>query len=241
MAAASVARPSAVHGPALPTTMCSIPSAAAPAQRRTNSSLDSPNLLVTPSSPGRGGGILQRSDVDAGEQPAVRCAYGDERDPEPAKPLVPGQNETHRAHADETVGEDPAEEPGVVALLGRSPALRQVEDLGCVTVTAHWLDLPIRSSGRSRTGTRPAGVIGSRGSRPPVGSTDSAAAPMVPPETFLGGFCRRPGPGPCGHTIREGMSLRQSRSADRREGIAAEIDGYCPASSMITKPAGRVA
>src|SRR6266511_2332737 len=199
MAAASVARPSAVHGPALPTTMCSIPSAAAPAQRRTNSSLDSPNLLVTPSSPGRGGGILQRSDVD------------------------------------------PAEEPGVVALLGRSPALRQVEDLGCVTVTAHWLDLPIRSSGRSRTGTRPAGVIGSRGSRPPVGSTDSAAAPMVPPETFLGGFCRRPGPGPCGHTIREGMSLRQSRSADRREGIAAEIDGYCPASSMITKPAGRVA
>lgn len=155
MAAASVARPSAVHGPALPTTMCSIPSAAAPAQRRTNSSLDSPNLLVTPSSPGRGGGILQRSDVDAGEQPAVRCAYGDERDPEPsgvvsppdtrllgqdsdhhrggpvvvhlrvlhrertvfqaaaeaAKPLVPGQNETHRAHADETVGEDPPRSP----------------------------------------------------------------------------------------------------------------------------------
>src|SRR6266511_1477344 len=167
MAAASVARPSAVHGPALPTTMCSIPSAAAPAQRRTNSSLDSPNLLVTPSSPGRGGGILQRSDVDAGEQPAVRCAYGDERDPEPsgvvsppdtrllgqdsdhhrggsvvvhlrvlhrdrtvfhaaadaATPLVPGQNATHRAHdagllggvlAHGFVGEDPAEEPGVV-------------------------------------------------------------------------------------------------------------------------------
>jgi hypothetical protein len=44
--------------------------------------------------------------------------------------MLAGQDKAQRADADEVVGEEALQAPGVVLLFGRSPALHQVEDIG---------------------------------------------------------------------------------------------------------------
>jgi hypothetical protein len=39
-----------------------------------------------------------------------------------------GQDETKRSHAGEVVGQQPAQQPGIILLLGGGPALHHVED-----------------------------------------------------------------------------------------------------------------
>jgi len=47
---------------------------------------------------------------------------------EPGQPLFAGQHETQRAHAGEVIGQQAAQRPGIIALLGGGPALHQVEN-----------------------------------------------------------------------------------------------------------------
>ena len=53
------------------------------------------------------------------------------------QPLVAGQDEIQRAHADEVIGEEPVEQVGVASLLGGGPALYQVEHVVGVSDSSH--------------------------------------------------------------------------------------------------------